>query len=100
MLVKKTYGELNPNDVIFFHGALLILVDVWCYEANDGKTVIRFKTKPYNYQAINILGEFYANGTYGGISSLQIECYVKDDETDYKYIKTHMSSMYGNIKGE
>ena len=79
MLIKKTYGELNPNDVIFFHGALLILVDVWCFESNDGKTVIRFKTRPYNDNAVKLLGAFYANGTYGGISSLPIECYIKGE---------------------
>ena len=83
MTVTKRMDELNVNDVIYQYGALLIIKDIWCYEDDrNGRTVIRFKTSPYNNKSIDILGNFYCNGTYGGYADVSITCYVKDGETN------------------
>ena len=92
--IIKRFGELEKGDIIFQYGVLFRLVDVWMYERDDGKIVVRFKTEPYNQATVEMVGQTAAYGTYGGISTLEMTCYIKDD---YKFVKGHMSSMYGTI---
>ena len=75
----KRYDELKKGDVIMFHGAKLELTAVCIdkpapaneYYPND--CVIRFDTKPFDKFAVEVLGNFYTNGTYGGVGCLTVE---------------------------
>lgn len=79
----KRYDELKKGDVIKFHGAELELIAVCIdkpapaneYYPND--CVIRFDTKPFGKFAVEVIGNFYANGTYGGVGSLTAEVIEK-----------------------
>ena len=71
------YGELKKNDVIWFHGAQVIIKNVECVgichnEWHDGERIINFEIEPYNDEAIKVLGNFYSHGTYGGVESLTV----------------------------
>ena len=78
--MKKTirYDEIRVNDVLYFHGANVIVTDVKTRPApaNEwypNEKSISFTIKPADDEAENILGRFYANGTYGGVGCLTIE---------------------------
>lgn len=79
----KRYDELEKGDVIMFHGAKLELVDVRidkpapANECYPNECVIRFDTKPFDKAAVKVLGNFYANGTYGGVGCLTVEVIEK-----------------------
>lgn len=74
--IIKRFGELEKGDIIFQYGVLFRLVDVWMYERDDGKIVVRFKTEPYNQATVEMVGRTAAYGTYGGISTLEMTCYT------------------------
>jgi hypothetical protein len=72
------YDELKKSDVIRFHGAKVIIVDITETPAPANKwypneKTISFKIKPFDDEAIKILGSFYANGEYGGVGCLTTE---------------------------
>lgn len=79
----KRYDELKKGDVIIFHGAKLELTAVRIDKpapANEhypNDCVIRFDTKPFDKSAVEVLGNFYANGTYGGVGCLIVEVIEK-----------------------
>ena len=72
------YGELKKGDVVYFHGALVKIVNTiiggvcnnGCYK---GERIINFEIEPYNDEAEQILGSFYGHGCYGGVESLTLE---------------------------
>ena len=75
----KRYDELKVNDVIWFHGAKVKIIDVQFFPYNEeyyrdrtDKTVT-FTIEPANEEAIEILGRFYSHGTYGGVGCLTVE---------------------------
>lgn len=71
------YGELKIGDVVYFHGALVKIVNIIaggvcnnsCYK---GEHIINFEIEPYNDEAEQILGGFYSRGCYGGVESLTL----------------------------
>ena len=70
------YDELRAGDVIEWHGAKEIVEwteDQGESEHNPGEKVIRFKLMPYDKEAVEMLGKFYANGIYGGVGFLTTE---------------------------
>ena len=72
------YDELRENDTIRFHGANLKIVKITetpapANEWYPNEKTITFKTAPADEKAIEILGNFYANGTYGGVGCLTTE---------------------------
>lgn len=75
----KRYDELKVNDVIWWYGARVKIVAVRSYPYTEehfkGQTdkVIRFDIEPYDDDAVMILGNFYAHGTYGGVGCLEAE---------------------------
>lgn len=72
------YDELKKNDVIRFHGANVIIAEITETPAPANKwypyeKTINFRIKPADKEAIEILGNFYAHGEYGGVGCLQVE---------------------------
>ena len=71
------YGELKIGDVVYFHGAVVKIVNIItggvcsnsCYK---GEHIINFEIEPYNDEAEQILGSFYSHGCYGGVESLTL----------------------------
>ena len=71
------YGDLQKNDVVWFHGAQVLIKDVRVVGICDnefckGERIINFDIEPYNDEALQILGKFYGYGTYGGVESLAL----------------------------
>ena len=67
------YDELRAGDIILFSGAKVIVeetVDEGESTYYPGESVIRFTIRPYDDEAIVMLGHFYAHGTYGGVGFL------------------------------
>lgn len=70
------YSDLRKGDIIFWYGAAVRVIDVSHAKHNCGgvlKPCTYFTIEPYNEEAVNILGEFYSHGTYGGIDELTVE---------------------------
>lgn len=72
------YDELKVNDIIMFHGANLKIVELKETPAPANKwypneKTIDFKVEPADEKAVEILGNFYSRGTYGGVGCLTIE---------------------------
>lgn len=70
----KKYKELRKGDIIWWYGGKVKIEEIWI----DGKgsyykdeNVIRFRVRPADDECIKTLGNFYANGTYGGIEHLE-----------------------------
>lgn len=75
MLSIIRYDELKVGNVIRFHGANEIVVDVWDEGESEyypGEKIIRFELRPYDEEAIKILGNFYSKGVYGGVGFLTV----------------------------
>jgi hypothetical protein len=76
MKVKQIrYDELKKGDNIIFHGAQVEVVSVSetpapANEYYPNEKTIRFDIKPANTEAVQILGEYYSHGTYGGVGCL------------------------------
>lgn len=68
---RKTYGELKIGDIIYWYGALVRIVKINRVNC-EKEDCTYFTIEPYNVEAIRILGEFYAHGTYGGINKLSV----------------------------
>ena len=71
------YGELKKGDVVYFHGALVKIVNTIIGGICDngrykGERIINFEIEPYNDEAEQILGSFYSRGCYGGVESLTL----------------------------
>lgn len=71
------YGELNKNDIVIFHGAQVVIKETRVNGICDnnyhkGEKIISFDIEPYDDEALKILGNFYAYGTYGGVESRSI----------------------------
>lgn len=69
------YGDLYAGDVIIWYGAIVRIVDVsrtLCKCGNTYKPCTYFTIEPYNEKAVEILGDFYAYGQYGGIDTLTV----------------------------
>jgi hypothetical protein len=69
------YDELKVNDVIKFHGANVRIVKVEespapANEWYPEEKTIRFDIEPADDEAIEVLGNFYSHGTYGGVGCL------------------------------
>jgi len=67
------YDELKPGDIIRFHGANEKIVNVWDEGESEyypGERVIRFELTPADAEAVEMLGEFYSHGIYGGVGFL------------------------------
>lgn len=69
------YDEIKAGDIIRFHGANEVVTEVW----TDGKSelypeedIIRFTLRPADERAVELLGEFYSHGTYGGVGFLKV----------------------------
>lgn len=74
------YGELKVGDVVFFHGAKVVIKNIHVSgicdnEWHKGENIINFEITPYDDEAINILGNFYSHGWYGGVESLTLTKY-------------------------
>lgn len=70
------YDEMRAGDVINWHGARELVEEVIFEgesEYNPGEQVVRFKLRPFDEEAEEILGKFYSNGTYGGVWSLKVD---------------------------
>lgn len=72
------YDELKQNDIVKFHGANLRITKITETPAPANKwypneKTISFETAPADEKAIEILGSFYAHGSYGGVGCLEIE---------------------------
>lgn len=70
--MTKTYGELKENDIILFHGAKVRIISVIHKLTNDGTPWTGFEIEPANDEAVEILGNYYSHGSYGGNDSLEI----------------------------
>ena len=75
----KTYGQLQIGDVIVFHGANVKVIDMKRKPSTDKiftngecKEVISFEIEPADDEAVEMLGNFYSHGWYGGIDSIKI----------------------------
>lgn len=68
-----TYGELKKNDIIIFHGAKARIISVLHKTSNDGEPWTGFEIEPADDEAVEILGEYYSHGWYGGNDSLKVE---------------------------
>ena len=71
------YGELKVGDVVFFHGAKVVIKNinvsgVCDNEWHKGEKIINFEIEPHDDEAIDILGNFYSHGCYGGVESLTL----------------------------
>lgn len=78
------YDQLKDKMVIKFHGANVIVFNVKHFEREEemymfdyrGKVtsniVVNFDIKPYDDEALEILGNFYAYGNYGGAGFLEV----------------------------
>ena len=70
------YDELQAGDIVLFHGARERVVTVNIMPApadwNTAEKSVTFSLAPADPSAVEILGRFYSDGTYGGIGSLPI----------------------------
>ena len=69
------YDQLRAGDIICWHGAkeqVMETVDECESKYYPGERVIRFTLRPYDDEAVKMLGKFYANGTYGGVGFLTV----------------------------
>lgn len=69
--MTKTYGELNTNDIIWFHGAKVRIVSV-DHKTVEGTPWTGFEIEPADDEALEILGKFYGYGRYGGNDYLEV----------------------------
>ena len=72
------YDELKVNDVILFHGANLRIKSIKAQPApaNEyypNEKTISFDTEPADDAAVQLLGNFYSHGSYGGVGCLTVE---------------------------
>lgn len=73
MTINKYYRDLKIDDVIFFSEAKLVIEQIYRTRAEDGHPVVYFTVSPWDREAIELLGMFYATGTYGGNDDLTVE---------------------------
>lgn len=71
------YSELKIGDVIIWYGAEVVIRDInRIYREPNGHfkggNCTYFTIAPNNEKALEILGGFYAHGTYGGIDTLEV----------------------------
>ena len=78
------YDEIRVGDILRFYGAnvKVIAVREWPAPANEyypEEKTINFDIVPADDAAVEILGNFYSHGTYGGVGCLGIAL-VKREE--------------------
>lgn len=71
------YDEIRVGDILRFYGANVKVVAVreWPAPANEyypEEKTINFDIGPADDEAVEILGNFYSHGTYGGVGCLEI----------------------------
>lgn len=75
----KRYDELKAGDVIYWYGAKLRIVEIRSYPYTEElyshltSSVVRFDVEPADEEAVELLGNFYSHGTYGGVGCLVVE---------------------------
>lgn len=70
------YGDLRKGDIIIWYGAAVRITNVLHVKCKCGvvlKSCTYFTIEPYNKEAVDILGDFYSHGTYGGVDGLTVE---------------------------
>ena len=82
MTKKIKYSELKTGDVIIWYGAEVVIREIHReyrepYGHFKGGNCTYFTIAPNNKKAIEILGRFYAHGTYGGIDTLEVHKVVE-----------------------
>ena len=74
----KRYDELQIGDEVIFYGANVRIKDIkrrpYTEKAykNECTETISFEIEPADEEAIEILGNFYAHGWYGGVGCLKV----------------------------
>jgi ASC-1-like (ASCH) protein len=74
----KRYDELQVGDVVVFHGANVRIIDIerrpYTEELykNECTEVIHFEIEPADDEAVQMLGNYYSHGWYGGIGCLTV----------------------------
>lgn len=80
--ITKRYDELNIGDVVFFHGANVKIIDIKRrpyteeYYKDECTETIHFEIEPADEEAVEILGQYYSHGWYGGVGCLKMSCIV------------------------
>lgn len=70
------YGDLRTGDIIKWYGATVRIIDVSHVKRKCSgvlKPCTYFTIEPYSNEAVEILGNFYSHGQYGGIDELTVE---------------------------
>ena len=92
MTVDKRYDELEVGDVVLFHGANVKIINIRRHPYTDKlyadqcDMVISFEIRPADDEAVEILGNFYSHGWYGGVGCLKMP-YYPDKQTGGKGLK-------------
>lgn len=79
----KRYDELKINDVIIFHGGKCRVTDLKTTPyvftednridfSNETDVVVSFTIEPEDEECVELLGNFYSHGTYGGVGCLKV----------------------------
>ena len=77
-IYEKRYDEMQVGDVVYFHGANVRIININRHPyteklfADECKEVISFEIEPADDDAIEILGNFYSHGWYGGVGCLKM----------------------------
>lgn len=70
------YGDLRKGDIIKWYGATVRIIDVSHVKRECGgflRPCTYFTIEPYDIEAVELLGNFYSHGQYGGIDELRVE---------------------------
>lgn len=82
MTKTVAYSDLKIGDVIIWYGAEVVIREInreyrKPFGHFKGGNCTYFTIAPNNKKALEILGRFYAHGTYGGIDELTVEKVVE-----------------------
>lgn len=78
MLEQVRYDELKIGDVVKFHGANVKIINIKRHPyteelfKDECTEVISFEIEPADTEAVEILGNFYSHGWYGGVGCLKL----------------------------
>lgn len=77
-LLSKRYDEMQVGDVVYFHGANVRIINIKRrpyteeFYKNECTETISFEIEPADDEAVEILGNFYSHGWYGGVGCLKM----------------------------